>query len=226
MALEDASKKTLPFPNEPAFLVAVEIRDVPEHGIGHKGVFSSQHISKGTKVWEWTDRVEKIHHEQLNEYIDEKFGKENVDAVSKFLRQGFVLPKQGDDGKEDDFFYSNPTDAGRFTNHSNNPNCGMDGALRDIENGEELTMDYSFHGNPPWYQELCKTYHTLTETEVVKLTKVLASQDIAKGAKFWEWIDRVENMHYELLNEYIDEKFGKENANAVSKFLRQGFVLP
>merc|ERR1719346_927123 len=67
------------------------------------------------------------------------------------------------------FLNTNPEDAGRFTNHSASPNMGIDGALRDIASGEQLTMDYSFHGNPEWYQNICAKYGVLTEAEIAKL---------------------------------------------------------
>lgn len=71
-----------------------------------------------------------------------------------------------DNHNNDDFFHSNPTDSGRLTNHSANPNTGPDGALRDILPGEEMTMDYSFHGNPEWYQTICSKYGIMTEAQV------------------------------------------------------------
>lgn len=46
-------------------------------------------------------------------------------------------------------------------NHSENANC-----LRDIEVGEELTMDYSFHANPMWYQDMCRKFEILSECEI------------------------------------------------------------
>mmetsp|Transcript_15369 Transcript_15369/g.15546 ORF Transcript_15369/g.15546 Transcript_15369/m.15546 type:complete len:107 (-) Transcript_15369:325-645(-) len=67
----------------------------------------------------------------------------------------------------DDFFQSNPTDSGRSTNHSSDPNSGPEGALRDILQGEELTMDYFFHGNPEWYQTICARYEVLTEAQIL-----------------------------------------------------------
>jgi hypothetical protein len=145
MALfEDSSKEVHHFPTLPAFLCPVEVKEVPEYGPGHKGVFSLGPITKGTKFWVWTDRVKVIHHNELEDYIAKEFG-DNRDAIRVFLRQGFVLPAGTKGGDEDDFFYSNPTDAGRFMNHSNHPNCGPDGALRDISPGEEMTMSYAFH---------------------------------------------------------------------------------
>mmetsp|Transcript_28810 Transcript_28810/g.69400 ORF Transcript_28810/g.69400 Transcript_28810/m.69400 type:complete len:112 (+) Transcript_28810:376-711(+) len=104
-----------------------------------------------------------------------------MEAVRVFLRQGFVLPrpprssgKDTSDGSRgdhpDDYFYSNPTDAGRFMNHSKDPNCGPDGTLRDIAASEELTMDYGFHGDPSWYRNICEKYGVLTEAQVSELS--------------------------------------------------------
>lgn len=163
-----------------AFLVPVVIQDTPEYGDDdQKGVFAKEDISKGTKLWVWTDRVITIHHEQLEQYIATHFGNRTND-IQLFLRQGFVLPKSSTsetmkhensktETEDDDYFHSNPTDCGRFTNHSKTPNTGPDGALRDILAGEELTMDYSFHGNPEWYQTLCARYDVLTEAQIAAL---------------------------------------------------------
>jgi hypothetical protein len=172
------------FPTHPAYLIPVEIKDMDPviYGEkGHRGVFTTSDIPKGTKeIWVWTDRVIAIHHNELDAYIEKNFVNGNEKDIQIFLRQGFVLPpstpEEGEEqqedssnkGKEDDYFYSNPTDAGRFVNHSNEPNIGMDGALRDISAGEELVMGYSYHGNPIWYQNICSKYNVLTEAQVVQ----------------------------------------------------------
>jgi len=174
-------------PCNPSFLVPFKIKETPQYGEGHKGVFAIEDICKGTKVWQWTDKVLSIHHNDLEAYIETNFG-DKISKIRVFLRQGFVLPSsstseamspplegdiiKSDDNKKDnkvhkdDFFHSNPTDSGRFTNHSARANVGPDGALRDIYPGEELTMDYSFHGNPEWYQQICAQYEVQTESEV------------------------------------------------------------
>jgi hypothetical protein len=93
------------FPTEPAFLVPVAVRDVPDSRFsesGHKGLFAVGSIPKGTDLWIWTDRVEQIHHDDLETYIKNNF--DNNRDVEIFLRQGFVLPDA------DHLFNSNPTD--------------------------------------------------------------------------------------------------------------------
>ena len=185
------------FPTHAAYLVPVEIKEVPEYGEGHLGVFAMEHIKKGTKLWVWTHRVKSIHHKDLKEYIQMKFGDDRQN-IQVFLRQGFVLPEasmsetmtpinsNANKHRKDDYFHSNPTDSGRLTNHSSDPNTGVDGALRDILPGEELTLDYSFHGNPKWYQTICAEYNVLTEAQVaagvseLHLTKV-QSESVTKS---------------------------------------------
>ena len=156
------------FPTLPAFTVAVEVKNAPQYGKGHKAVYALEDVSKDTKFWVWTSRITGINAEELQEYINKEFRTDddtddthNREAIQMFLRQGFVLPNQ-------DVFYTNPTDAGRYFNHSSMPNCGPDGTLRDIAKGEELTMDYSFHNNPVWYQEICAKYGSETEAEVAR----------------------------------------------------------
>jgi hypothetical protein len=178
---EDGSSEIHHFPTLPAFICPVIVKEAEQYGKGHKGVFalaaipSVAAIPSGTKFWVWTDRVQSIHHTELEDYIAKNIGDENVnlDDIQLFLRQGFVLPpSEKGTGKEDQYFYTNPTDAGRFMNHSSNANCGPDGAVRDIQAGEEMTMDYSFHGNPAWYQDICKKYGVLTEQQVASQVHV------------------------------------------------------
>mmetsp|Transcript_21791 Transcript_21791/g.60573 ORF Transcript_21791/g.60573 Transcript_21791/m.60573 type:complete len:210 (-) Transcript_21791:21-650(-) len=180
----DASRIT--FPTEPAFVVPVAIKLVPElYGEGQYGVIATAPIPAKTKIWVWTDRVRQIPPDEIEHYLEQQAlammmtrndrasdaktqqqdNKESrlLEAKQIILRQGFVLP-----APNDQIFNSNPTDAGRFMNHSNTPTCGPDGTLRDVEIGEELTMDYSFHGNPTWYQEICRKYSVLTEAQVAE----------------------------------------------------------
>lgn len=205
MTLDDnISNQTHHFPTHAAYLVPVEIKEIPQYGEGQKGVFAIERIPKGTKLWVWTDRITSIHHKKLRAHIERNFG-DNQKEIQVFLRQGFVLPPssssetmtppaQTEDNTQgnnattadasdndnnnsnvDNFFHSNPTDSGRLTNHSSDPNTGPDGTLRDILQGEELTMDYSFHGNPEWYQTICAKYEVLTETQIARSAAAAAA---------------------------------------------------
>jgi len=158
------------FPTLPAFLVRVEVKDIPSMGNGgHKGIFTLEKLPAQTKIWKWTKRIQVIPQLELQTYIQNNYDIEKeLDAIRIFLRQGFVLPSSKEHPNGDQYFNSNPSDAGRFMNHSNTPNCGPDGALRDIEVGEELTMNYNFHGNPQWYVDICEKYGVLTERQVAE----------------------------------------------------------
>jgi len=153
-----------------SFLIPVEIKEVPELGANHQGVFATQPILKDSPIWEWTDRVERIHYTKLEEFISSH---NNTFDVRVFLRQGFVL------ANDEEFFNSNPTDAGRLTNHACEPSCGPAGTVRDIAAGEEITLDYRFHGNPKWYQTLCAKYGV--ETEVALGNRVCNTATTKRG---------------------------------------------
>jgi len=142
------------------FLIPVQIKALHDMGAGHQGIFATAPVPKGSPIWEWTDRVEKIHHTKLEQHIQNKSLADSNFDIPRFLRQGFVL------ATDEDFFNSNPTDAGRLTNHACDPTCGPTGTLRDIDAGEEITLDYRNHGNPEWYQLLCAKYGVETEAEL------------------------------------------------------------
>jgi len=186
---DDDYNNNYKFPTYPGFLVPVGMKK-------SNGVYALTKIRKGTKMWVWTDRIVSIFRDDLDSYIETKFGAicTNDDdrrrKIQTFLKRGFVLPRSSSSERmtpkikssastittvttentninengnnynySDNYFHSFPTYCGRFTNHSFDPNMGPDGdALRDIEPGEELSMDYSFFGNPVWYQYYCAQY--------------------------------------------------------------------
>lgn len=218
MTLNTNTSTDYHFPTHAAYLVPVKIKDIPEYGEGQRGVFAMEPIAKGTKLWVWTNRVASIHKDRLQEYIERNFG-DSQNEIRIFLRQGFVLPPPSSsdtmppphqqemvqDNDDDDFFRSNPTDSGRLTNHSSNPNTSPDGAIRDIVPGEELTMDYSFHGNPVWYQTICAKYGVFTEAQIAaqqpiqnfskhgKGRHLSKEEPVAKGTNLW---GRIASIHH------------------------------
>ena len=84
------------FPTIPAFLVPVEVRDVPELGPGHKGVFALTDLEKGAVTWKWTDLVHTYHHADLPAMLKAMEKNSSRQDVRIFLRQGFVLPNNLD----------------------------------------------------------------------------------------------------------------------------------
>ena len=82
------------FPTLPAFLVRVEVKDIPSMGNGgHKGIFTLEKLPAQTKIWKWTKRIQVIPQSELQTYIQNNYNIEKeLDAIRIFLRQGFVLP--------------------------------------------------------------------------------------------------------------------------------------
>lgn len=93
------------------------------------GVFATAGMKAGESVLEWKGKI-------INSYSEAKAMSEDA--------EGHIIQF----GKER---YLDPKGTGRFVNHSCDPNCRVkiEGervyliALRDIEDGEEITFDYS-----------------------------------------------------------------------------------
>ncbi len=152
------------FPAHAAFTIPVEIKPTPHLGEEQYGVFAAEDIPPNTNFWLWTHRVVEIPSSGIGNYISQNYQPDDVEGIRHFLRRGFVLPPP-----YDDFFYSNPTDAGTFMNHSSNPNCARpQGTTRLVKAGEELTMDYAGNGNPAWYVDICHQYGILTPVEIAE----------------------------------------------------------
>ena len=112
------------------FLIKTKLQETSHKGIG---CFSSQVIPKGTIVWKYCDRFNKL------------FTLEDLQHLTP-IEKDFV----------DTYMYTNEDnkivldlDNSRFMNHSNRPNTSfpIDSeygyALEDIKIGDELTCDYS-----------------------------------------------------------------------------------
>lgn len=114
------------------------VRDSKIHGTG---VFAEEDIKKGTKILEYLG--EKVSKEEGNKREQEQLKKAKHGSGQVYL---FELDEESDiDGDV-------PYNDARFVNHSCDPNCEVeikDGhiwfvAIRDIKNGEELSIDYGF----------------------------------------------------------------------------------
>lgn len=100
------------------------------------GLFASNKICNGDVVWRYDQMTTIAWTEQEWENMRSSLSKiafENIERFAYFNRGKWLLN----------------LDDGRFMNHSNNPNLGYDRekdmcfALRDISDGEELTVLYS-----------------------------------------------------------------------------------
>lgn len=102
------------------------------------GLYAKVFIPKGTVVW------------RHNDLIDLLISKEEADTLSEPSKKQFYNYAYFDIAYEK---YLLCGDDGRFFNHSTTPNCDdsqrdVTVALRDINPGEELTVDYSkFYGD-------------------------------------------------------------------------------
>jgi hypothetical protein len=146
------------------FVVPVEVKFI-NSTIGH-GVFALHPIKRGTLLW--TSKCVTSHTIEEATAILEAL---SPTEKKVWLRQTFVL------SADPLHICSNPTDPGRYMNHSFNPNSGYASeempsvALRDVAAGEELTCDYSGLGSPEWYQNLCNTVGCMSTADVVAYAK-------------------------------------------------------
>ena len=101
------------------------------------GLFANQFIPKGTPTWKFQSGFDlKIDKSELANLSEP--------AKEQFLKYAYLNPKTNK--------YILCFDDARFFNHSDNPNCidtefpddteGIDVAVRDIQEGEELTCNY------------------------------------------------------------------------------------
>lgn len=114
----------------------LEIKGSPIHG---QGVFATEKISKGTVV-------EKIKGKQQH--------------YSKI--PAALLRRRGMEASKDVYVVPTEGSVGWFLNHSGRPNCTYDistreiRAIKDIRQGEELTIDYHVTTTWPGYAALWK----------------------------------------------------------------------
>jgi SET domain-containing protein len=110
------------------FLVPVRLGRSPIHGFG---VFATQPIPAGTRVWEFTDGV------------DYRIPAADVLRCHEPWRTELLTYAY----RESSGDYILCGDSARFMNHNEEPSCDDSGdlytvSLRDIAPGEELTCDY------------------------------------------------------------------------------------
>lgn len=108
------------------------------------GCFANQKIKKGDVVWKYDEGLDIFLTKETYEHLP-KIKKDFFDHYAYWSDElnGYVCA----------------ADNHRFTNHSTDPNIGTIGAkegddgedvaLRDIEPGEEMTVDYRVFGEDP-----------------------------------------------------------------------------
>lgn len=103
-----------------------------------KGLFADEDIKKDTLVWKYNEKVDKLY--TMDDY--EKLSKAEQTDVYYF----------GWESKKSEYIVY-PGDKAKYINHSYTPNCysvyrdseieATTYALRDIEKGEEITINYN-----------------------------------------------------------------------------------
>ena len=121
--------------------VKTEIRPSPIHGVG---LFAAQAIPKGALIWKFDSGFDILVSKEKYSSLSE-IGKDFLDHYGYWSKEMDAYICTGDNH--------------RFTNHSENPyvgtvnagpgDDGQDVALRDIEPGEEITVDYRVFGENP-----------------------------------------------------------------------------
>ena len=96
------------------------------------GLFADEPIAKGTAVW------------KFNPLLDTLFSKEDIETLSEPVKKQFYNYAFLDKFHHK---YMLCGDDARFFNHSDSPNCNDEDAditiaVRDIPQGEELTVNY------------------------------------------------------------------------------------
>ncbi|MEW6323321.1 MAG: SET domain-containing protein [Acidobacteriota bacterium] len=114
-------------------LVKTQVDKSPIHGLG---LFAAEPIAKGTPIWRFTPGLDLDLDTSVLDVQPAAFRK-------RLLHYGYIDPRLNR--------YILCCDDARFINHSDKPNIqsdfsldryGIDAAARDIETGEELTIDY------------------------------------------------------------------------------------
>ena len=154
--------------------------EVRSSGINNIGMFAKEYIKAGEVVYikggHILTRKELFTSSIINSYL----------PISDDYYLAALTAEEEDDVK-------------LFNNHSCDPNCGMHGeitfvAIRDIQPGEELTVDYAFIDNEDYSFEChCgseKCRHTITG---------------------YDWkIKRLQDEYYPYFAQYLKDKIDKE----------------
>lgn len=170
----------------------IEIHDSNIHGVG---MFAIKPISKGEVVF--------IHGGHIVKKSELFYSK----VISSYLPL------------DDDYFIgaldeSEEKDIELFVNHSCNPNCGMRGeitfvAMRKIQVGEELTIDYSMVDNEEYsFVCLCK------------------SRNCRKVITGFDWkLQKLQNLYKGYFSKYISDKIDSMNAKSRKEVTLSAFLI-
>jgi len=119
----------------------IDIKDSPIQG---KGLFTKVPVKKGTAIW--ISKNEEPYDEKV--YTDEEFKEFQKWCIKNGKEWDAVANRDGTHTAAISCRDKHPSNYG---NHSCDPNLDKDHvALRDIEAGEELTIDYAQFSTKDW----------------------------------------------------------------------------
>jgi hypothetical protein len=158
------------------------------------GVIATQLIPKGTIVWILDDLTQKLDESYVNS-LDEATKKEVLKYCYRYKTGQLALV----------------WDLGRFLNHSSNPNCittvyDFEIASRDIDAGEEITIDYGT-------LNLDEPFECLRQEKGISRTQIMPDDVLnfysewdQKAAFAMQHFNRVEQPLKCLINEKYKDK--------------------
>lgn len=125
------------------------IQNIPGKG---KGMIAEEFIAKGTLIWEFEQEKVKIFNskEELISYVESSSEESHKECLNYIYGMGESAILLFDDTK--------------YWNHSKNPNLEENKdltkyyACRDIQKGEEITMNYLKCQIIDWLEKLLKDY--------------------------------------------------------------------
>ena len=112
------------------------------------GLFADENIQKGTIVWKNNPELSFV------KFSQEEWKRRERELNEECFRQ---IKKYSYKYKKDENYYID-LDNTRFINHSRNPNLAEDEfcndvAIKDIEKGEEILMDYTSFYDPDYLKD-------------------------------------------------------------------------
>ena len=138
-------------------LVKYSLQSFPDKG---KGLVAGEFIAKDTKLWEFREHNAKIFssREELIDFLEGCPTESRLATLSHIYGMAGKAILMQDDSE--------------YMNHSKNPNVHSNEeitagfATRDIQPGEELTMNYMTLHLLDWLEQICEEYGTDTTKDV------------------------------------------------------------
>lgn len=199
------------------YVVKTEIKESKIEG---KGYFASEFIPQGTFVYFYSKDDIKYSHNELLEL------------------DGFKKRELTDFAVEDEYGNWVLTKSGPFTNHSCDPNIlpiflrgsYFDIAIKDINIGDEITIDYSlFFSSAVWSME-CKCHSSKCRHMVGFGQRIDSKVEENWFSKIQESLQKSKNLKQPLFEngdknaQSIKESYGNINQPTIAKYIKYSII--